>query len=140
MPFSPSVVPTASPTNVTQVNVTATSVTIGWYPSNPNSWNGLLTHYVIDYQLIRSREESASSSDPALTIIIPSLGQPLVNENDPTRVNSSLLMETANINSLEEFYVYQFSIYYETSVGRSPSSSSLLVKTLPTGKIMEGCG
>ena len=78
-----------------------------------------------------------SSNDPQLSIVIPSIGQPLVNENDPTRVNSSLLMETASITSLEEFCVYQFFIYYETSVGRSPSSSSLLIETLPTGKIKQ---
>ena len=128
-------VPTASPSNLTLVDVTATSVTIGWYPSDPDSWNGFLTHYIVNYQLIMSGEDAVSSRvNPQLSFIIPSSDQPLVNEQDPTRVGSSLLTETARINSLEEFYVYQFSVYYETSVGRSPSSSSLLVETPPTGE------
>ena len=127
-------VPTASPTNLTLIDVTATSATVGWYPPDPSSWNGLLTHYIINYQLIRSREETmGSSTNPQLSFVIPSFGQPLVNELDPTRIDSSLLMERARVNGLEEYYVYQFSVYYETTVGRSPSSTSLLLETLPAG-------
>ena len=94
-----------------------------------------LAQYVIEYQLIRSIDEHSSSKvvEPVLSQSIPSIGQPLANEQNPIRVNSPLLMETAQLDGLEEYFVYSVSIYFETSAGRSLSSSFIMIETLPSG-------
>ncbi len=127
--------PSASVENLTLTNALATSVTIGWYPTSAYHWNGILIQYVIEYQLIGSIDELESSEvvEPVLSQAIPSIGQPLTNEQNPIRVNLPLLMETAQLDRLEEYHVYSVSIYFETSVGRSLSSSSIMVETLPSG-------
>ena len=68
--------------------------------------------------------------------MIPSFGQPLINNEDPTRVNLPLQMETALINGLEEYHVYRFSVYFETGAGRSSSSNFITVETSSIGIIM----
>ena len=77
--------PSAAVENLTLTNALATSVTIGWYPASPYHWNGILAQYVIEYQLIRSIDEHSSSEvvEPVLSQSIPSIGQPLANEQNP---------------------------------------------------------
>ena len=70
---------------------------------------------------------------PTMYASIPALGQPLANSPNPTLVTLPLKRESVLISGLHEFSVYQFTIYYENSVGRSDSSSPLEQATSAAG-------
>ena len=72
---------------------------------------------------------------PSLYASIPALGQPLANNPNPTLVTLPLKRESVLISGLHEFSVYQFSIYYENSVGRSDISSPLEQATTAAGNM-----
>ena len=72
---------------------------------------------------------------PTMYASIPSLSQPLANNPNPTLVALPLKRESVLISGLHEFSVYQFSIYYENSVGRSDISSQLEQATAAAGNI-----
>ena len=128
---------------VEQVNisvVSSTSVNVSWLPTSQDNWNGVITHYTVEYKLIRSVGDMigmyGSGVAPTLYASIPSLGQPLANNPNPTLVTLPLKRESVLISGLQEFSVYQFSIYYENSVGRSDSSSRLEQATTAAGTIL----
>ena len=74
---------------------------------------------------------------PTLYASIPSLSQPLANNPNPTLVALPLKRESVLISGLQEFSVYQFTIYYENSVGRSDSSSPLEQATTAAGTMLK---
>ena len=74
------------------------------------------------------------SGAETLHISIPSIGRPLANDPDPTRVTLPLRNESVVIEELEEFHVYRFVIFYENSQGRSNTSSPVIIQTLISGK------
>lgn len=116
------------------MTVTATSVTLAWYPPNPDEWNGLIVQYTVEYELIKSVGGHPNSTlNPLLTHVIPSFGQPLTNIDDPTRVRLPLRMEMARIDELEEYHVYRFWTYFETSEGRSSDSDFIEIETSSKG-------
>ncbi len=121
--------------NIVEVNVTSTSATIKWIPSSPESWNGRLLQYVIEYQLVKSVDQVGSPEvvEPLLELTVPSPGQELANERDPTIVDYPLLPEVAVVDSLEEYHIYSVSIYTENSAGRSPSTMPIMIETMPSG-------
>ena len=68
------------------------------------------------------------------SVMIQIFGQSLANDPDPTRVTLPLRNESVVIEGLEEFHVYRFVIFYETSQGRSNSSPPVIVQTFVSGK------
>lgn len=128
--------PSAPAGNLTQVNSTATSATIKWAPSSPYAWNGRLEQYVVEYQLVKSVDQIESSGivEPLLELVIPSPGRVLANEQDPTIVAFPLRTETAFLNGLEEYHIYAVSVYFENRAGQSPSTTSIMIETMPSGK------
>ena len=129
---------------VTVVVVSSTSVNVSWLPTPQDNWNGVITRYTVEYRLIRSVGDMigmyGSGVAPTMYASIPSLGQPLVNNPNPTLVTLPLKRESVLITGLHEFSVYQFTIYYENSVGRSDSSSALEQATAAAGKIQTKIG
>ena len=128
--------------SVEQVTVdvlSSTSVNVSWFPTSQDNWNGVITHYTVEYRLIRSVSDMSdvpgSGITPTMYASIPSLGQPLANNPNPTLVTSPLKRESVLITGLHEFSVYQFSIYYENSVGRSDISSPLEQATAAAGNV-----
>lgn len=121
---------------VEQVTVdvlSSTSVNVSWLPSPPRNWNGIITRYTVEYELIRLAGSAMgidSSGIPLpMSVSIPTLGQPLSNNPDPTIVSLPLKRESVVISGLQEFSVYQFSVYYENSMGRSDGSNPLEQET-----------
>ena len=113
--------------NVTVVVVSNTSVTAQWSPVDPSLWNGIITSYTVLYQ-------SASVSNMTFSASIPSLPEhPLANNPDPRLVSLPLEEESIRLEGLEENYVYQFTVYYENSVGRSVESPSVQIEIPPSG-------
>ena len=122
---------------VEQVNisvVSSTSVNVSWLPTSQDNWNGVITRYTVEYRLIRSVRDNSGVA-PTMYASIPALGQPLANNPNPTLVTLPLKKESILITGLHEFSVYQFTIYYENSVGRSDSSSPLEQATAAAGNV-----
>ena len=120
--------------------VSSTSVNVSWFPTSLDNWNGIITHYTVEYTLIRSASDIndvyGSGIVPTMYASIPSLGQPLANNPNPTLVTLPLKRESVLITGLQEFSVYQFTIYYENSVGRSDISSALEQATSAAGNLI----
>ena len=125
--------PSATVEQVTVDVVSSTSVNVSWLPSSQNNWNGVITRYTVEYELIRPVSDmigfEGSGIALAMSVSIPTLGQPLTNTPDPRRVSLPLKRESVLIGGLHEFSVYSFSIYYENSLGSSDSSSPLEQET-----------
>ena len=122
---------------VEQVNisvVSSTSVNVSWFPTSQDNWNGIITHYTVEYKLIRSVRDNSGVA-PTMYASIPAPGQPLANNPNPTHVTLPLKRESILITGLQEFSVYQFTIYYENSVGRSDISSPLEQATAAAGTV-----
>ena len=122
---------------VEQVNisvVSSTSVNVSWLPTSQDNWNGIITHHTVEYKLIRSVGDNSGVASP-MYASIPAVGQPLANNPNPTHVTLPLKRESVLISGLQEYSVYQFTIYYENSVGRSDSSSPLEQTTTAAGNV-----
>ena len=123
-------VPGASVQNVTVMVQSPTSVAISWYPPNVQEWNGIITGYTVQYELLGSVDEYPENLglQPFLTLTtsIPSPGVPLQNDPDPRTVGLPLQMETAVVSNLQEYFVYQFVILFGNSVGESDSTAPII--------------
>ncbi len=64
------------------------------------------------------------------TSFIPQPGFPLVNSPDPRVVSLPLLPEFILIGDLEEYHTYRFTVYVETSAGKS-NISEPVVQEMP---------
>ena len=127
--------------------MTPTSASVSWLPTNRDNWNGVIQHYTVSYELLGSVDDisdpdgfglgsdTGSGVEPLMSasITIPSIGRPLANNPDPTRVTLPLRNESVVIEELEEFHVYRFVIFYENSQGRSNSSSPVVIQTFISG-------
>ena len=122
---------------MTILTTTSTSASLGWYPADPHTWNGLITQYIIAYRLTEVFGGSFdTTSSPVLQVTHPSSGQQLNNNADPTTVELPLKMETVTVYKLEEFSLYNVWIYAETVAGQSLSSTKKTVSTLSDGKMI----
>ena len=124
--------------NVTAVIVSKTSVSLHWYPVDPNFWNGIITSYTVEYERQDPVEFNGVTEEPhvTLTASIPSLPEhPLTNSPDPRFVSLPLRQESLHLDQLEEDYVYRFVIYFENSAGRSGESSPVRLETPSSGEI-----
>ena len=134
------IAPSAGSVEQVTVNVVSSiSVNVSWLPTSQDYWNGIITHYTVEYKLIRSVRDMigtyGSGVAPTMYASIPALGQPLANSPNPTLVTLPLKRESVLISGLHEFSVYQFTIYYENAVGRSDSSSPLEQATSAAGSM-----
>lgn len=134
------VVPTGVVTDV-RVSVTSpSSVLVSWQPTDRDNWNGVIQRYTITYDRLRSVDDTSVSEGSGMgnlfvdSISIPDAGQRLLNNPDPTLVTLPLRREQVVIEGLEEYHVYQVTVYYETSRGQSEQSSPLTVRTLTSSK------
>lgn len=104
-----------------------------------DKWNGIITSYTVDYELLHAVGEQAENSVLApysiLSVSIPQPGFPLANNPDPTRISLPLQTEMVLLEDLQEYYVYQFTVYLQNSAGRSESSQSV-TQQLPGAGIL----
>ena len=128
--------------NVTVMVQSPTSVILSWYPPNVQEWNGIVTGYTIQYELLGSVDEYPENLELqsllTFTTSIPSAGVPLQNDLDPLTAGLPLQMETAVVSNLQEYFVYQFAIYFVNSVGESDGTAPIIQEMPQAGK--EGLG
>ena len=132
--------PTSPVANLTAETLSPTSMRLRWLPPSQDEWNGIITRYTIEYGLLRpvsdDDDDDEMDTTPLMTFIsyAPSSHQSLNNNPDPTLAISPLVWEELQINGLQEYYVYTFSIYYENSAGRSVSSFDVELDMPPAGR------
>ncbi len=135
--FPVHVAPSSPPHDSRATTTSSTSVTLAWYPPDPQEWNGEVVRYTVLYQLIGILGGIVNSTvGSVMSFSIPSSGQSLTNINDPVTVRLPLETETAVIEGLEEYSLYKFWVYFETSAGRSANSEWIQVETLSDGEIL----
>ena len=127
---------TATVSNVSVEVKSPTSVTVSWLPPDPQFWNGVITSYIIVYELMRRVDEENSDITPIKTeeFMHPQPGEMFANDPDP-RVSAYLPLqfESAVIDKIEEFYVYRFSVLVQNSVGESDVSNQYYISMPPAG-------
>ena len=126
-----------------QVSINSpSSILVSWQPTDKDNWNGVIQRYTIIYERLRSvgddvsttiSEGSGLGSIFVDSISIPDAGQRLLNNPDPTLAVLPLRREQVVIEGLEEYHVYQVTVYYETSQGRSDKTSPRILQTLMSG-------
>ena len=132
------IVCTAVVRNVTVDVLSTTSVAVSWLPPYVQSWNGVITSYTIIYELL-GKVNGGSSTQPIQTdtLVYPQPGMMFNNDPDPrASAQLPLQFESVKIGLLEEFYVYQFSVYLENSVGISDASQSIGIEMPPAGMLI----
>ena len=124
-----------------QVAITSPStISVSWLPTDKDDWNGVVQRYTVVYERLRSVDSTMTTTEGSgfgsmfvESISIPDVGQRLANNPDPTLVTLPLRREQVTIEGLEEYQVYQLSVHYETSQGRSGQSSPTTLQTLSSG-------
>ena len=124
-----------------QVAITSPStISVSWLPTDKDDWNGVVQRYTVVYERLRSVDSTMTTTEGSgfgsmfvESISIPDVGQRLANNPDPTLVTLPLRREQVSIEGLEEYQVYQLSVHYETSQGRSGQSSPTTLQTLSSG-------
>lgn len=119
--------------NVSVDVVSAKSVIVSWLPPNVQSWNGIITSYTIVYELLgRADEDIVVEPISSQMLTIPQ--SQMTNIPDPRTVKLPLVIESAEIDELEEFYMYQFKMYLENEIGQSDVSITRTVEMPAAGK------
>ena len=129
--------------NVTAEALSPTSLRLRWYPSDVDEWNGIITRYTIEYNLLRpvpeddDDDEDVPGPDRLMMFVTyaPSSRQSLSNNPDPRLAITPLAQEELEIEGLQEYFVYSISIYYENSAGRSVSSDPVMLNMPPAGML-----
>ena len=120
--------------NVSVEVESASSVTVSWIPPDPQLWNGIISNYTVVYELIKS-VDAEGDVEPlrSQSLTLPALA--FSNSPDPRIATLPLKRESVVVESLEEFYVYQFTVILENVVGQSDISDSATVSMPPAGNV-----
>jgi len=120
--------------NITSEILSPTSVRLSWLPGSPDTWNGIITNYTVEYSIFHQVSSTEQLDSVFTTHAIYKLQNELRNNPNPTRVTRPLTREQIDIQELKPYFVYSFSIYFENIVGRSELSEALYVNLPFTGK------
>jgi hypothetical protein len=108
--------------NVTVEVLSPTSVRVYWLPGNQDTWNGIIANYTIQYSLIRPVSANEQAADLPTTLATHIMSSQLRNDPNPTLAASPLVWEEMEVEGLEAYFIYCFSIYYHNSAGQSARS------------------
>ena len=124
--------PSQTVSNLTVDSLSPTSLRLSWLPPSPDEWNGIIARYTIEYTLLRQVQEGDDDDDDETPDLLlnfvtysPTGRQQLNNDPDPRLTVLPLEEEVLEIDGLQEYFVYSFSVYYENSAGRSGSSDTV---------------
>ena len=109
------------------------SVRVQWLPGSQDTWNGIITNYTIEYSILHP-----VSTEQFDTIFSTSVKpyEPEANNPDPTLATHPLLWEQTEIDELQPYFVYSFSIHYHNSAGRSDRSNIIQISLPYTGTFL----
>ena len=128
--------PGAPVNNFTVDVISATSVELSWLPPDPQLWNGVITNYTLAYKLLGPIGMTPGSADMVTTRnkAIPTPGNPLANNPDPRHATVPLEPEIAILDDLQEYHVYEFSVFIANTAGRSDMSMAIIQGLPGAGK------
>ena len=112
----------------------ASSVRVMWFPPGIQFWNGVISSYTVVYELTKS-VDAEDDIEPVYSQSHTVPGMLFVNNPDPRVATLPLKQENVVIEQLEEFYVYQFTVFLENAVGQSDVSNRMTVDMPPAGII-----
>lgn len=129
-------VPIGVVTDVRVSVVTPSIVNVSWLPTHKDNWNGVVQQYTVDYKLLQSVDNITTVESSGMGPIFESsvsISQGLINNPDPTLTVLPLKRESVEVQGLQEHHIYQFTVYYENSQGRSNPSSVVTQETSISG-------
>ena len=106
--------------------ISATSVELSWLPPDPQLWNGVITNYTVVYKLLGPVGMTPAEIVTTANIAIPTPGNPLANNPDPRHATVPLQWEMVVLDDLQEYHVYDFSVFIENAAGRSEMSMAIM--------------
>ena len=107
---------------------------LSWLPGNPDTWNGIITNYTVEYSILHQVSSTEQLDSVFTTHVLHKPQSQLRNNPNPTRVTRPLTREYIEVQELKPYFEYTFSIYFENTVGRSELSEPLYVNLPYTGK------
>ena len=108
--------------NVTVEVLSPTSARLHWFPESRDTWNGIITHYTIQYSRLRQVLSNEQATDLFMAHVTTIPSDQLRNNPNPTLAASPLMWEEVEVDGLNAYFIYSFSVYSENSAGRSASS------------------
>ena len=106
--------------------ISATSVELSWLPPDPQLWNGVITNYTVVYKLLGPVGMTPAEIVTTMIKAIPTPGNPLANNPDPRHATAPLRWEMVVLDDLQEYHVYEFSVFIENAAGRSEMSMAIM--------------
>ena len=106
--------------------ISAISVELSWLPPDPQLWNGVITNYTVVYKLLGPVGMTPVEIVTTANITIPTPGNPLANNPDPRHATAPLQWEMVVLDDLQEYHVYEFSVFIENAAGRSEMSMAIM--------------
>jgi len=106
--------------------ISATSVELPWLPPDPQLWNGVITNYTVVYKQLGPVGMTPADTVTTIFKTFPTQGNPLVNNPNPRHATVPLQQETVVLDHLQEYFVYEFSVFMENAAGRSEMSVAFI--------------
>lgn len=124
--------------NVTAEVLSPTSVRVLWLPPSVDAWNGVITRYTVQYSILRrvSAQEELPE-DLSATLVTHLAPSQLRNNPNPTMASSSLAWEEMELDGLQAYFVYSFTVSYENSAGQSASSDTVELSLPYSGELKD---
>ena len=126
--------PGAPVRNFTVEVISATSVELSWLPPDPQLWNGVITDYTVVYKQLGPVGMTPADTVTSIIKTFPTQGNPLVNNPNSRHATVPLQNETVVLDHLQEYFVYEFSVFMENAAGRSEMSVAIIQELPGAGR------
>ena len=122
--------------NFTVEVISATSVELSWLPPDPQLWNGVITNYTVVYKRLGPVGMTPAETVTTMVKAFPTQGNPLINNPDPRHATVPLQQEIALLDDLQEYHVYEFSVFIANTAGQSEMSMAIIQGLPGAGKFI----
>ena len=112
--------------NFTVEVISATSVELSWLPPDPQLWNGVITNYTVVYKRLGPVGMTTAETVTTMVKAFPTQGNPLINNLDPRHATVPLQQEIVVLDDLQEYHVYEFSVFIANTAGQSEMSMAII--------------
>ena len=126
IPVVHSTAPGAPVNNFTVDVISATSVELSWLPPDPQLWNGVITNYTVIYKLLGPVGMPPAETITTMIKAFPTHRNPLANNLDPILASLPLRQEIVVLDDLQEYHIYEFSVFIANAAGRSEMSMAII--------------
>jgi len=114
--------------------ISATSVELSWLPPDPQLWNGVITNYTVVYKLLGPVGMTPAEIVTTSIEAFPNQGNPLIYNRDPRLASVPLQQEKIDLDDLQEYHVYEFSVFIANAAGQSEMSMAIIQELPGAGR------